>query len=88
MSDLEAFDNTIQDLRKQAANCRQQETPVTDVAAAKECVMALYDYTEKSPREVSTRKGRFEIFFFPTEVSTIKSCMNFRRRFDTFEFEQ
>merc|ERR1719225_2186676 len=57
MSDLEAFDNTIQDLRKQAANCRQQETPVTDVAAAKECVMALYDYTEKSPREVSTRKG-------------------------------
>ena len=59
MSDLEAFDNTIQDLRKQAANCRQQETPVTDVAAAKECVMALYDYTEKSPREVSTRKGMY-----------------------------
>ena len=23
----------------------------------KECVMALYDYTEKSPREVSMRKG-------------------------------
>ena len=88
MSDLEAFDNTIQDLRKQAANCRQQETPVTDVAAAKECVMALYDYTEKSPREVSTRKGTVEFLFSPTEVSTIKSCMNFRRRFDTFEFEQ
>ena len=85
MSDLEAFDNTIQDLRKQAANCRQQETPVTDVAAAKECVMALYDYTEKSPREVSTRKGRVQFLFSPTEVSTIKSRMNFRRRFDTFE---
>ena len=23
----------------------------------KECVMALYDYTEKSPREVSMKKG-------------------------------
>ena len=25
--------------------------------AGKECVVALYDYTEKSPREVSMRKG-------------------------------
>lgn len=29
---------------------------MSDVAG-KECVMALYDYTEKSPREVSMRKG-------------------------------
>ena len=56
MSDLEAFGNTIQDLREQAGACRQQETPVADVAG-KECVMALYDYAEKSPREVSMRKG-------------------------------
>ena len=56
MSDLEAFENTIQDLREQASNCRQQETPVTELSG-KECVMALYDYTEKSPREVSMRKG-------------------------------
>ena len=56
MSDLEAFGTTIQDLREQASNCRQQETPVTEVAG-KECVMALYDYTEKSPREVSMRKN-------------------------------
>jgi spectrin alpha len=56
MSDLEAFQNTIQDLQMQADNCRQQESPVTDVAG-KECVMALYDYAEKSPREVSMRKG-------------------------------
>lgn len=34
----------------------QQEAPVSDVAG-KECVMALYDYSEKSPREVSMRKG-------------------------------
>ncbi|XP_077298885.1 alpha spectrin [Arctopsyche grandis] len=56
MSDLEAFGNTIQVLKDQAQNCRQQETPVIDVTG-KECVGALYDYTEKSPREVSMKKG-------------------------------
>ena len=35
---------------------QQQETPVVDVSG-KECVMALFDYTEKSPREVSMKKG-------------------------------
>ncbi|CAG0895460.1 unnamed protein product [Darwinula stevensoni] len=56
MSDLEAFGNTIQALRDQARSCRQQEAPMVDMTG-KECVMALYDYTEKSPREVSMRKG-------------------------------
>jgi spectrin alpha len=56
MSDLAAFENTIVDLREQANNCRQQETPIVDVTG-KECVMALYDYSEKSPREVSMKKG-------------------------------
>ncbi|EEB17271.1 Spectrin alpha chain, putative [Pediculus humanus corporis] len=56
VSDLEAFDSTISALKKQAQACRQQETPVIDVTG-KECVMALYDYTEKSPREVSMKKG-------------------------------
>jgi len=55
MSDLEAFGSTIVALREQAQAC-PQESPVTDVAG-KECVVALYDYTEKSPREVSMRKG-------------------------------
>ncbi len=56
MADLEAFNNTISSLREQARNCKQQETPVVD-QAGKEFVMALYDYTEKSPREVSMKKG-------------------------------
>jgi len=55
MSDLEAFESTIVALRDQALSC-PQESPVSDVIG-KECVMALYDYTEKSPREVSMRKG-------------------------------
>ncbi|KAF4526948.1 hypothetical protein B566_EDAN015448 [Ephemera danica] len=56
MSDLEAFGNTIVSLKEQAQACRQQETPVIDVTG-KECVVALYDYLEKSPREVSMKKG-------------------------------
>lgn len=56
MADLEAFNNTILSLREQAKNCKQQETPVID-HAGKEFVIALYDYTEKSPREVSMKKN-------------------------------
>ncbi|XP_043463580.1 spectrin alpha chain [Leptopilina heterotoma] len=56
VSDLEAFASTIQSVREQAAACRQQETPTIDIAG-KECVVALYDYAEKSPREVSMKKG-------------------------------
>lgn len=56
LSDLEAFGNTIKSLRDQANACRQQESPVVDVSG-KECVVALYDYAEKSPREVSMKRG-------------------------------
>jgi hypothetical protein len=35
---------------------QSQETPIVDITG-KECVMALYDYVEKSPREVSMKKG-------------------------------
>ncbi|GFT44789.1 spectrin alpha chain [Nephila pilipes] len=56
MADLEAFGNTIFALKEQAQSCRQQERPVVD-HAGKELVMALYDYIEKSPREVSMKKG-------------------------------
>ncbi|KAJ8734488.1 hypothetical protein PYW08_013738 [Mythimna loreyi] len=56
LSDLEAFGNTIKSLREQADGCRQQESPVVDVSG-KECVVALYDYAEKSPREVSMKRG-------------------------------
>ena len=56
MSDLNAFKNTIEELRNQSINCRQQETPMSDITG-KEMVQALYDYTEKSPREVSMKKN-------------------------------
>lgn len=56
MADLEAFGNSVEALKEQAQSCRQQEAPVVD-QAGKEFVMALYDYTEKSPREVSMKKN-------------------------------
>ncbi|CAI4227013.1 unnamed protein product [Auanema sp. JU1783] len=55
LSDLEAFRGTIDDLRKQAAQCKYQEQPVGQLG--RDCVLALYDYLEKSPREVSMKKG-------------------------------
>lgn len=55
MSDLDAFKSTIDELRKQAGACRYQEQPVGQLG--RECVVALYDYQEKSPREVSMKKG-------------------------------
>lgn len=55
MSDLDAFKSTIEDLRRQAGQCKYQEQPRGQLG--RECVLALYDYTEKSPREVSIKKG-------------------------------
>ncbi|XP_071821753.1 spectrin alpha chain, non-erythrocytic 1-like isoform X5 [Apostichopus japonicus] len=70
MSDLEAYKPTIDQLRNQAEECKydpllakstragdnQQQLPVSD-DVSKELVVALYDYTEKSPREVSMKKN-------------------------------
>ncbi|KAJ8038539.1 Spectrin alpha chain, non-erythrocytic 1 [Holothuria leucospilota] len=56
MADLEAYKPTIDQLRNQAEECKQQQVPVSD-DVSKELVVALYDYTEKSPREVSMKKN-------------------------------
>lgn len=56
MSDLEAFSSTIGGLDEQANACRQHESASADITG-KECVVALYDYVEKSPREVSMKKN-------------------------------
>ncbi|CAH8834837.1 unnamed protein product [Trichobilharzia szidati] len=56
LADIEAYGSTIEALGVQASNCRMQEAPASDLLG-KDVVMALYDYQEKSPREVSMRKG-------------------------------
>lgn len=57
MSDLEAFKSTIDSLKEQADTCKQAPTVSENFGLMKEVVIALYDYTEKSPREVSMKKG-------------------------------
>jgi len=57
MSDLEAFKSTIEGLREQADACKCAAVNEYTPGGGKEVVMALYDYTEKSPREVSMKKG-------------------------------
>ncbi|XP_074654192.1 spectrin alpha chain-like [Tubulanus polymorphus] len=56
MADIDAYRASIDALRNEAENCRQQEAPLLD-DQGKEYVFALYDYQEKSPREVSMKKG-------------------------------
>ncbi|XP_030853592.1 spectrin alpha chain, non-erythrocytic 1 isoform X3 [Strongylocentrotus purpuratus] len=56
MADLVAYRTTVEILKQQAEGCRQQDIPISD-DVSKEYVVALYDYTEKSPREVSMKKG-------------------------------
>ncbi|CDI97721.1 Spectrin alpha actinin [Echinococcus multilocularis] len=56
MADIEAYGSTIESLGKQASECGMQEVPVGDLMG-KELVVALYDYQEKAPRDVSMRKG-------------------------------
>ncbi|CAH8449862.1 unnamed protein product [Heterobilharzia americana] len=56
LADIEAYGSTIEALGIQASSCRMQEAPASDLLG-KDVVMALYDYQEKSPREVSMRKG-------------------------------
>lgn len=57
MSDLEAFKSTIEGLREQADACKSGPVGECVPGGGKEVVMALYDYSEKSPREVSMKKG-------------------------------
>ncbi|XP_046912675.2 spectrin alpha chain isoform X2 [Dermatophagoides farinae] len=56
MDDIDAFKNTIEDLRKRAEDFKQRKVPVP-METRKEVVVALMDYQEKSPREVSMKKG-------------------------------
>lgn len=55
MSDLRAYVTVIDGLREQSQNCKPS-AHVTDISD-KECVVALYDYQEKTAREVSMQKG-------------------------------
>uniref|UniRef100_A0A8C4KFG1 Spectrin alpha chain, non-erythrocytic 1 n=1 Tax=Dromaius novaehollandiae TaxID=8790 RepID=A0A8C4KFG1_DRONO len=80
MSDLSAYGSSIQALREQAQSCRQQVAP-TDDETGKELVLALYDYQEKSPREVTMKKGDILTLLNSTNKDWWKVEVNDRQGF-------
>uniref|UniRef100_A0A668ATR0 Spectrin alpha, non-erythrocytic 1 n=1 Tax=Myripristis murdjan TaxID=586833 RepID=A0A668ATR0_9TELE len=80
MSDLIAYGSSIQGLKEQAQSCRQQVAP-TDDETGKELVLALYDYQEKSPREVTMKKGDILTLLNSTNKDWWKVEVNDRQGF-------
>uniref|UniRef100_A0A8C6YIH4 Spectrin alpha, non-erythrocytic 1 n=1 Tax=Naja naja TaxID=35670 RepID=A0A8C6YIH4_NAJNA len=80
MSDLSAYGSSIQALKEQAQACRQQVAP-TDDETGKELVLALYDYQEKSPREVTMKKGDILTLLNSTNKDWWKVEVNDRQGF-------
>ncbi|XP_040180668.1 spectrin alpha chain, non-erythrocytic 1 isoform X1 [Rana temporaria] len=80
MSDLRAYGSSIQSLNEQAQACRQQVAP-TDDETGKELVLALYDYQEKSPREVTMKKGDILTLLNSTNKDWWKVEVNDRQGF-------
>lgn len=50
----------------------QQQVAPTDDETGKELVLALYDYQEKSPREVTMKKG--DILTLLNSTNKVKTC--------------
>uniref|UniRef100_A0A671XV45 Spectrin alpha chain, non-erythrocytic 1 n=1 Tax=Sparus aurata TaxID=8175 RepID=A0A671XV45_SPAAU len=80
MSDLTAYGSSIHGLKEQAQSCRQQVAP-TDDETGKELVLALYDYQEKSPREVTMKKGDILTLLNSTNKDWWKVEVNDRQGF-------
>uniref|UniRef100_A0A8C2X305 Spectrin alpha chain, non-erythrocytic 1 n=1 Tax=Cyclopterus lumpus TaxID=8103 RepID=A0A8C2X305_CYCLU len=80
MSDLSAYGSSIHALKEQAQSCRQQVAP-TDDETGKELVLALYDYQEKSPREVTMKKGDILTLLNSTNKDWWKVEVNDRQGF-------
>uniref|UniRef100_A0A8B9RIU3 Spectrin alpha chain, non-erythrocytic 1 n=1 Tax=Astyanax mexicanus TaxID=7994 RepID=A0A8B9RIU3_ASTMX len=80
MSDLSAYGSSIHALKEQAQACRQQVAP-TDDETGKELVLALYDYQEKSPREVTMKKGDILTLLNSTNKDWWKVEVNDRQGF-------
>nr|XP_054592712.1 spectrin alpha chain, non-erythrocytic 1-like isoform X1 [Nothobranchius furzeri] len=80
MSNLTAYGSSIQALKEQAQSCRQQVAP-TDDETGKELVLALYDYQEKSPREVTMKKGDILTLLNSTNKDWWKVEVNDRQGF-------
>lgn len=79
MSDIDAYGTVIEGLREQANECK--DTAVVVDEPNKEMVVAIYDYQEKSPREVSMKRGDQLVLLNETNDDWWKVELNDRQGF-------
>ncbi|XP_061160072.1 uncharacterized protein LOC133170892 isoform X1 [Syngnathus typhle] len=77
---LNIMNTSVKALNEQATSCRQQVAPTND-ETGKELVLALYDYQEKSPREVTMKKGDILTLLNSTNKDWWKVEVNDRQGF-------
>eukprot|EP00117_Sycon_ciliatum_P010415 scpid4432/ scgid12327/ Spectrin alpha chain, brain; Alpha-II spectrin; Fodrin alpha chain; Spectrin, non-erythroid alpha chain len=56
ISDLDAYNNSISQLQDQSTQCQALSRPQAE-EQGKECVMAMFDYVAKTPRDLPMKKG-------------------------------
>lgn len=84
-NDIKAFEQTeLEDLRQKAQKCHQPEKPlVSDDSATgqRQKVVSLYEYVEKTPREISMKKGDTLILLNSSNKDWWKVELNDRQGF-------
>ena len=84
MTDIEAYRTTINELAVHAQKCKQQHLYPQSSASSNEnrqCGIALSDYTENKPREVSMKKGDVVVILNATNKDWLKVEISDRQGF-------
>ncbi|CAF1062161.1 unnamed protein product, partial [Didymodactylos carnosus] len=84
-NDIKAFEQTeLVDLREKSQKCNQPEKPLISddiIIGGRQKVLSLYDYGEKTPREISMKKGDTLILLNSSNKDWWKVELNDRQGF-------
>lgn len=84
-NDIKGFEQTeLEDLRQKAQKCHQPEKPLVSddpLTGQRMKVVSLYDYVEKTPREISMKKGDTLILLNSSNKDWWKVELNDRQGF-------
>ncbi len=84
-NDIKAFEQTeLEDLRQKAQKCHQPEKALVSddsLTGQRQKVLSLYEYAEKTPREISMRKGDTLILLNSSNKDWWKVELNDRQGF-------
>jgi spectrin alpha len=86
MTDIEAYKSRLNELKNESETCQKASlntlnTDVSPQQQGKEFVVALYDYLEKSPREITIKKGDMLLLVNSTNKDWWKVESNDRQGF-------